>query len=216
MKEFIISVFVLVSLCLKYAWSEEITLWNFDKEAVGKMPEGFSSQVTGKGNLGRWGIIEDKTAHSQPYVLAQTSSENSGYHFNLIVIEDADYADLELEVKIKAMSGKEDQGGGLIWRYQDPNNYYIVRANPLENNFRVYKLVDGKRKQLASADLKITAEEWHTIKIINVDDKIQCFYNEKLYLEVSDNTFKRGKIGLWTKADAVTAFDDVKVKKILP
>lgn len=216
MRKFIISVFVLASLCLKYGWSDEIALWNFDKETVGKLPKGFSSQVTGKGNLGRWEITEDKTAPSQPYMLVQTSKENLGYHFNLSIIEETDYADLELEIKFKALTGEEDQGGGQIWRYKDPNNYYIARANPLENNFRVYKVVDGNRKQLASKDLKITAGEWHTIKIINVDDKIQCFYDERLYLEVSDNTFRIGKIGLWTKADAVTAFDDIKVKKILP
>ena len=190
--------------------------WNFNKETVGKLPKGFSNQVTGRGNLGRWEIIEDKTAPGSPYVLAQTSSENFGYQFNLAVIEDADYSGLELEVKFKAISGEEDQGGGPIWRYQDPDNYYIARANPLENNFRVYKVVNGKRRQLASSNLKVTSREWHTIKIINKEGKIQCYYDKKLYLEVKDNTFKKGKIGLWTKADAVTSFDDIKVKEILP
>jgi hypothetical protein len=191
----------------------ETRLWNFDKESVGKLPKGFSNQVTGKGGPGCWEVIEDKTAPTPPYVLAQTSSENFGYHFNLVAIEDTDYSNLELEVKFKAVSGEEDQGGGPIWRYQDSDNYYIARANPLENNFRVYKVVNGKRKQLSSAKLKITSGEWHIIRIINEDDKIQCYYDAKLYLEVSDNTFKNGKIGLWTKADAVTYFDDLEVER---
>ncbi len=200
--------------------SEEITikppLWSFDKGTIGKLPKGFSNRVTGRANLGRWEIIEDKTAPSPPYVLAQTSNENFGNHFKLAVIDDTDYGDLELEVKFKALSGVEDQGGGPIWRYQDPNNYYIARANPLENNFRVYKVVDGIRRQLHSRNLKVASGQWHTIKIINKNDKIHCYYDRKLYLEVSDNTFRKGKIGLWAKADAVTAFDNIKVKEILP
>ncbi|MGR3310754.1 MAG: ethylbenzene dehydrogenase-related protein [Candidatus Brocadiales bacterium] len=199
--------------------SEETTtnpksrLWNFDKESVGKLPKGFSNQITGGGNPSRWEIIDDNTAPSPPYVLAQTSTETLGYHFNLVVIEDTDYSNLELGVKFKAVSGREDQGGGPVWRYQDPDNYYIARANPLENNFRVYKVVNGSRKQLDSVKIKVTSGEWHTIRIINKDDKIQCYYDAKLFLEVSDNTFKKGKIGLWTKADAVTYFDDLEVER---
>ena len=218
MARFIISMFILFHLCFQYAWSDEITsgkLWNFDKETVGKLPKVFSNQVTGRRNLGHWKIIEDKTAPSSPYVLAQTSSENFGQRFNLAVIKDTEYGDLEVEVEFKAVSGEEDQGGGPIWRYQDPDNYYIARANPLENNFRVYKVVNGRRMQLKSATLKVASGEWHTIKIINKEDKIQCYYDRRLYLEVKDSTFKKGKIGLWTKADAVTAFDDIKVKELL-
>lgn len=204
-------------ITLRFA-KEETTakdpLWNFDKETVEKLPKGFSNQVTGKGNPSRWEIIEDITAPSPPYVLAQTSKEGFGYHFNLAVIEGTDYSDIELEVKFKAVSGDEDQGGGLIWRYLDPDNYYIARANPLENDFRVYKVVHGNRKQLSSARLEIKPGEWHTIKIVNKGDKIQCYYDDKLYLEVKDGTFKRGKIGLWTKADAITYFDNLVVKSI--
>ncbi len=130
------------------------------------------------------------------------------------MIENTDYGDLELEVKFKAVSGDEDQGGGPIWRYQDPDNYYVARANPLENNFRVYKVVNGNRKQLDSAHLKITPGEWHTIKIINNGDKILCCYDDRFYLEVKDNTFEKGKIGLWTKADSITYFDNLVVKAL--
>ena len=129
------------------------------------------------------------------------------------MIEDTDYSNLELGVKFKAVSGREDQGGGPVWRYQDPDNYYIARANPLENNFRVYKVVNGRRKQLDSVKIKVTPGEWHTIRIINKGDRIQCYYDAKLFLEVSDNTFKKGKIGLWTKADAITYFDNLEVER---
>lgn len=154
------------------------------------------------GNLGRWEIIEDETALTPPHVLAQTSNENFGYHFNLAVIENTDYGDLELEVKFKAVSGDEDQGGGPIWRYQDPDN------------FRVYKVANGNCKQLDSAHLKITPGELHTIKIINNGDKILCCYDDRFYLEVKDNTFEKGKIGLRTKADSITYFDNLVVKAL--
>ena len=132
----------------------------------------------------------------------------------MIINENETYDDLELSVKFKGVKGKEDQGGGPVWRYQDANNYYIARANPLENNFRVYKVVDGNRLQMDSARLKVTTNEWHTIKIIARNDHIQCYYNGRPYLEVTDDAFQKGKIGLWTKADAVTYFDDLKVGPI--
>ena len=99
---------------------------------------------------------------------------------------------------------------------QDQDNYYFARANPLENNYGVYKVVNGNRMHMSSYNLKVISEIWHNIKIVNQGNKIQCYYNGVLYLEVYDNTFKRGKIGLWTKADAVTTFDNIRVKEILP
>ena len=101
-----------------------------------------------------------------------------------------------------------------MWCYQDYNNYYIARANSPENNFRVYKVVNGNRLQMESARLKATSNEWHTIKIIARSDQIQCFYDGQPYLEVTDNTFQKGKLGLWTKADAMTYFDDLEVRPI--
>ncbi|MBI5185208.1 MAG: hypothetical protein HZA01_05720 [Nitrospinae bacterium] len=202
-------------ITLRFAGEEALSeshLWNFDKETAGKPPKGFSNQAAGPENPGRWKVVEDKTAPTPPHAFAQASSENSGDRFNLAVIEDTEYGNLALEIKLKAVSGKEDQGGGPIWRYQDPDNYYIARVNPLENNFRVYKVVNGNRKQLSTANLKIASGEWHTIKIINKDDKIECYYDERLYLEARDGAFKKGKIGLWTKADAITYFDNLEVE----
>jgi len=191
--------------------AEEIT-FNFDKNPAGNLPEGWINQKTGKGGLGDWAVQADPTAPSKPNVLTQTSKENFGYHFNVAVAEETNFSDLEIELKFKALTGKEDQGGGPVWRYQDADNYYICRANPLESNFRVYKVVDGNRKQMQSANVEIPANVWHSIKIKNVGDHIQCWYDGKLYLDVKDNTFKSGKVGLWTKADAVTSFDDFTVE----
>ena len=192
----------------------ETKLMNFESDEIGKIPNDFSNQMTGKGGLGKWEVIGDETAPSTLNALAQTSQEYFGYHFNMAINEKETYEDLELIVKFKGVKGREDQGGGPVWRYQDANNYYIARANPLENNFRVYKVVNGNRIQMDSARLKVTSNEWHTIKIINRMSQIQCFYDGRPYLEVTDDTFQRGKIGLWTKADAVTYFDDLEVRPI--
>jgi hypothetical protein len=111
------------------------------------------------------------------------------------------------------MKGEKDQGGGVVWRYQDANNYYIARMNPLEDNFRVYKVADGKRSaEFQSVDVKVPAKEWHMLKVTMKGDHIECFLDGKKHLDVKDGTFKAaGKVGLWTKADAQTYFDDFKV-----
>jgi len=192
---------------------EEEIVFNFDSDATGSLPAGWSNQKTGKGGLGKWMVLADTNAPSKPNVLAQTSKENFGYHFNVAVAEQTNFSDLEIELQFKAVDGQEDQGGGPVWRYQDADNYYICRANPLESNFRVYKVVDGNRKQMQSASVKIPTGVWHTLKVKNVGNKIQCWYDGKLYLEVTDDTFTSGKVGLWTKADAVTYFDDFEVEQ---
>jgi len=190
---------------------EADTTISFDGETAGTMPANWSNYFTGKGKPGKWEIRNDNGNK----VLAQVSQENLGQHFDVIVMDKPDYQDMELEVKFKGVEGEEDQGGGPVWRYLDENNYYIARANPLENNFRVYKVVDGNRKEMASADIMITSGEWHTIFVRVKGNQIECYYNGKKHLEVADDTFPDGgKIGLWTKADAMTYFDDFKMKSL--
>jgi len=184
------------------------SVFNFDTDEIGKMPEGWSNYVTGKGGLGKWEVRQDNDTR----VLAQVSQENFGYHFDVIVRDESDYQDLEIIVKFKGVKGEEDQGGGPVWRYQDADNYYIARANPLENNYRVYKVVQGKRKQLVSAKIDIPTGKWFTLKIRMAANHIECYYDGKKHLDVTDDTFKAGgKVGLWTKADAFTYFDDLKI-----
>ncbi len=189
-------------------------LFNFDQDKPGQLPVNFSQHVTGKGKPGIWKVIAAKDAISKPNVVEQTSSKYFGYHFNVLVNDSTDFSNIDLTVRFKAISGKEDQGGGPVWRYKDADNYYIARANPLENNFRVYKVIDGNRKMLATVNIPITTHKWHSIQIKNVGDHIQCYYDDQLYLNARDTTFTHGKIGLWTKADAVTQFDNLIVKEI--
>jgi hypothetical protein len=184
---------------------------DFEDAVVGQLPAGWTADKTGKGDGSVWKIIEDKTAPKGAKVLAQTSLSGPNALFNLCIAAKPIVKDLDLSVSFKAVAGKKDQGGGPIWRCKDANNYYICRMNPLEDNFRLYKVVDGKRIQLATAE-EIVAKEgaWHTIRVVQVGDQIRCYFNGKKLLEAKDDTFAdAGKIGLWTKADAVTSFDDI-------
>jgi hypothetical protein len=186
----------------------------FKKDDLGKVPAGWKADKTGKGDGSVWKVVADDTAPSKTgFVLAQTA-ESPGAIFNLCVVEDTSIKDPEVIVSFKAMKGEKDQGGGIVWRYQDPDNYYIARVNPLENNFRVYKVVGGKRsKEFQDAEVKVKAGEWHMLKIKQVGDRIECFLDGKKYLDVKDATItKPGKVGLWTKADAQTYFDDFRIR----
>ncbi len=184
---------------------EGIKEWNFDNDQPGLIARGFINAS------GEWKVFADSTAASLPNVLAQVP-QNSRSTFNVTLVNGTLYKDLELSVKMKAIAGKEDQGGGFIWRAKDANNYYIARYNPLEDNYRLYKVEKGRRSQLKSADIK-HKEGWHTLRVTMKGNLIQCYYDGQKYLEAKDNTFSDGgKIGLWTKADAQTQFDDLMVQ----
>jgi len=189
------------------------TSWDFEDAALGKLPANWSSAQTGKGKGSAWKVLEDKTAPKGAKVLAQTSPDGPGPLFNLCVADKSNFADLDLTLSLKAMAGEVDQGGGPVWRYKDNKNYYVARANPLENNFRVYKVEAGKRIQLGTAAIKMETGKWHTIRVVHKGEHIQCYFDGKLHLDAKDATFKdAGKIGLWTKADAQTAFDGIVVR----
>ena len=197
------------------AGEKATTRWDFEDAAIGKLPPGWSATQTGKGKGSVWKVLEDKSAPKGPKVLAQTAAEQPGGLFNLCIADKSRFADLDLSVSFKAIAGKKDQGGGPVWRYQDANNYYVVRMNPLEDNFRLYKVVDGKRIQLGTAEEIVAAEgKWHTIRVVHKGNHIRCFFGGKMLLEAKDDAFKEaGKIGLWTKADAQTYFDDLVIRK---
>jgi hypothetical protein len=185
----------------------------FGKADVGKLPAGWKADRTGKGEGSVWKVVADKTAPSGTgYALAQTA-EGPGPLFNLCVVNEGKFKDVEVSVAFKAIRGKRDQGGGIVWRYQDANNYYIARMNPLEDNYRLYKVVGGKRIQLATKEgLKVPVNEWHTLKIKMTGDRIECHLDGRKELEGKDDTFGgAGQVGLWSKSDARTRFDDFKV-----
>jgi len=181
-----------------------LLLFNFDADKAGEMAKGWEAAV------GTWTVAADDTAPSKPNVLAQTAAGPSP-QFNVALATGTKFKDFDLSVKLKAVSGKIDQGGGPVWRAKDARNYYLCRWNPLETNFRLYKVVDGKRTQLATADVKAEAG-WHTIRVFAEGNAVVCHFDGKEVVGAKDDTFKdAGRVGLWTKADAVTHFDDVSV-----
>ncbi len=186
--------------------------YNFDSDSPGGMPAKFHSARTGQGTEGRWVVLAEPTAPSKPNVVAQTSTDSTDYRFPLLIADDGSFRDLELSVKFKAVSGNVDRAGGLVFRLKDANNYYVVRANASEDNYRLYHVVDGRRRQFAGANIKVTSGEWHELKVECVGNKIICYYDGQKKIEATDETFKDpGKVGLWTKADSVTYFDDLRV-----
>jgi hypothetical protein len=137
--------------------------------------------------------------------------DKTDYRFPLLISDEGSFKDLELSVKFKAVAGEVDRAAGLVFRLKDANNYYIVRANALEDNYRLYHVINGSRRQFAGANFKVTSGEWHELKVECAGNKIICYYDTVKKIEAKDDTFKEaGKIGLWTKADSVTYFDDLK------
>ena len=186
--------------------------YNFDNDKTGEIPAGFHGARTGQGSEGTWVVTADSTAPSKPNAVAQTSRDRTDYRFPLLIADQGTFKDLEIRVKFKSVEGEVDRAGGLVFRLKDANNYYIVRANALEDNYRLYHVVNGSRRQFAGANLKVTSGEWHEIKVECVGNKIVCYYDGVKKIEATDDTFRdAGKIGLWTKADSVTYFDDLKV-----
>jgi hypothetical protein len=199
---------VVFAACLgAAALSEEAAkpaVFNFDADKPGDAPKGWEAAV------GTWKVAADESAPSRPNVLVQ-SAEGPNPQFNVALATATSFKDLDLTVRMKAVAGKIDQGGGPVWRAKDAKNYYVCRWNPLEDNFRLYKVVDGKRTQLANADLK-AEPGWRTIRVVAKGEQIECYLDGKKVVEAKDDTFKdAGKVGLWTKADAATHFDDLAV-----
>lgn len=189
-------------------------IWNFEDAQVGQIPAGWKAGATHqKGPFATWEVVSDLDNGKKAKVLGMTRANHdfSGT-LNLCWTDGIKFKEGEIEVRFKAIKGASDQGGGPIWRVQDKDNYYIARANPLEGNFRVYYVRNGSRETLGSASVDIPAQKWHTIKIMHNGDHIEGYLNGVKYLDVKDSTFQEaGGIGLWTKADAVTYFDDLSV-----
>ena len=206
----ILVVLVVITSALISCKAQDKKVFSFENFKLDKSSV-WTSHITGNGAPCKWEIIND----AENNVLAQVSNETDDYRFNIIVNDSLQYKNLEIYLRFKGVEGNGDQGGGPVWRYQDENNYYVARANPLENNFRVYKVTNGRRIELKSAHININSNQWYTIKITMDEDMIKCYFNNKLELELTDNTFKNsGKIGLWTKSDAVTYFDDFEIIRI--
>ncbi|NOZ95679.1 MAG: hypothetical protein GXP47_13220 [Acidobacteria bacterium] len=189
---------------------------DFDGVAPGGLPEGWTVDATSRrGALAVWTVAADATAPSPPNVLQVLPPAHAhGGTFNLCWTSAIPFLDGEIEVKLRANTGREDQGGGPMWRVRDGDNYYVVRYNPLEHNFRLYTVRNGHRHMLTGASrIPIPAGKWLTIRIVQQGDHIQCFLDGKQYIDIHDATFtKPGGVGLWTKSDAATSFDDLVVR----
>jgi hypothetical protein len=172
--------------------------WTFDDDEAGVIAKGFTNEV------GEWKVA----ASDNGKALAQ-SAKNPNSVFNVTLISDTNAKDVDLTVRMKAIAGEHDQGGGLVWRAKDAKNYYLARYNPLEDNYRLYHVVGGKRTLIQNVDIT-HSDGWHTLRVTMTGDQITCYYYDKKYLEARDSTFpEAGKIGLWSKADAQSQFDDL-------
>jgi hypothetical protein len=179
------------------------------KADLGKLPAGWEAAQTGAGKGSVWKVVADDTAPSKSgLALAQTAAGPEGL-FNLCVATKGRFGNqVDLSVSLKPIQGESDQGGGVVWLYQDANNYYVTRYNPLEDNFRVYKVVAGKRTQLGTIEKIAKVPGWHTIRVMHSGKTITCTLDDKHQLKATDDTFQKpGLVGLWTKADAQTHFD---------
>jgi len=192
------------------------TLLTFEGIMHNSLPAGWKSDATNKqGSPSAWTVIEDYEAPSGVNILALRKVQaNPGSVFNVCWTSQPVFQDGEIEVKVRGDSGKADQGGGPIWRVKDASNYYVARYNPLENNFRLYYVKNGDRKIIADyGNIPVKTGEWFTIKIVHKGDKIQGWLNGKKFLEATDKTLPEpGGVGVWTKADAATSFDDFVVR----
>ena len=186
----------------------------FDKDTIGKVPKGWKVEATRpRGPLATWKVINEKGSSSGNRVLAITSiNHHSAGTFNLCWNPSRRFKNGEITVRFKAVSGKTDQGGGIMWRVRDRNNYYVARFNPLEDNFRFYYVKNGHRHMIASADVKLPPG-WHTMKIKMDGSRFTGYLDGRKYLEATSSIFRsEGGVGLWTKADAATMFDDFTIR----
>jgi 3-keto-disaccharide hydrolase len=177
---------------------------NFDGAPVGQAPPGWTATKTGSGTA-KWTIETDDTAPSKPNVLKQSGSATYPVCFK----DDTNIKDGFVEVKFKPLSGREDQAGGVVWRLRDSNNYYVARANALEDNVTIYDTVNGRRTERKRANMRVATSQWHTLRVDFQGGHFVVTFDGKKALEWDDQTFKDGgRVGVWTKADSVTLFDD--------
>jgi hypothetical protein len=172
------------------------------------------SALTGDGRPGEWKIIEDTTAE-RGKVLGQTDADPTDYRFPLAIYMPTVQSDIEAIIHFKPISGKVDQAGGLVVRLVDRNNYYVARANALENNVRFYRVIAGRREQLATTDVTVDSGKWHTLGLRAEGERFTVSFDGKILHSSSDPTFPApGKVALWTKADSVIHFDWLEIKPL--
>ena len=186
---------------------------NFHNAPLGQTPPGWTVAMTNRGRAPRWEVLRDGSAPTQPYVLAQVSNDPTGGRFPLAILDNPSLRDGDVSVRIKPVAGREDQGGGLVWRYRDANNYYLATANALDKNVALYKVENGRQLPLApGVKHDIPSNVWSILKVSVRGNRFQVYLDHRRILQGWDNTFAAaGKVGLWTETDSVTYFDDFRV-----
>jgi hypothetical protein len=197
----IVAIFVFLTVVMLSGQTLKI---DFDKDQTGKAPAGWTATQTGTGK-GVWTVVADNTAPSGPNVLKQSGVAT----YPVCIKDDTSIKDGFVEVKFKPLSGKEDQAGGVLWRAKDTNNYYIARANALEGNVTIYHTVNGRRVEKKRSNVKVASNEWHTLRADFQGSHFAVTFDGQKAIDWDDETFKdAGRVGVWTKADSVTLFDD--------
>jgi hypothetical protein len=212
---------LIIALLAERAWSTEaptadrLQEWNFDQVPPGALPTQFSIGTLFDGRpAGDWQALTTDRAKSPPNVLAQLMPKGAEHAYKVVLIKGTESADMVLEVSLLPIGGKGDMGGGLIWRATDDRNYYLTRANPLEQNIRIYRVVKGVRHMLKNFDQIIDMRRWHTLRVMMNGCQAQVFFDQQPVFDLCDDTFKgQGLVGLWTKSDAVTYFDNLRLER---
>jgi hypothetical protein len=180
----------------------------------GELPQGFSMARTGEGAPAAWSVVDDISV-PEGRVLAQTSADPTDYRFPLAIYDAAVARDVEVVVRFKAVAGRVDRAGGIAVRLSDADNYYVLRANALEDNVNFYHVVRGTRRQIRGANAKVASDRWHTLSLKAVGDQFTIGFNDQTLFGVSDRTFgNAGKVALWTKADSVTRFTNLTIRAL--
>jgi hypothetical protein len=177
----------------------------------GLAPEDFTFSRTGSGDVGDWRVVDDPKA-SNRRVIAQTSTDRTDYRFPLAVYQRVSAKNVDVMLRFKPVDGKVDQAGGIVVRLTTPNDYYVARANALEDNVRYYRVVKGRREQIKGVNTRVASNEWHTLELRAEDDRFTVSFDGKQLFTAQDNSFTgAGRVGLWTKADSVTYFDAIAI-----
>jgi len=185
------------------------------KMDVGSSPAGFQFARTGQGDLGRWIVVSDETSFAGR-AIEQSSTDRTDYRFPLAILDSVIAKNVDVSLKFKPVGGRVDQAGGIAVRVLDGDNYYVVRANALEDNVRFYRVVKGRRQQIDGVNTKVTGGEWHSLGLKAQGERFTIEFDGKTLFTTSDKTFAgAGKIALWTKSDSVTRFDQIAID-VLP